>query len=203
MQIQLQQIGKRYNQHVIFRNVNLDFLLPHTYALLGNNGSGKSTLLQIVGGFLIPSFGAVEYQQNKKIIKAENIYQYVSICAPSLQLIEEFSVAEFLQFHFSHKKPMLDIQEMIAYIGMQQAADTLLENCSSGMKQRVKLAQSIFADTPILLLDEPCTNLDADGYALYKKMIAEFTTNKLVIVSSNDVEEYNFCQTQIQVTQFK
>ncbi len=203
MQIQLQQIGKRFNQHVIMRNVNIEFIMPNTYALLGNNGSGKSTLLQMIGGFLIPSFGKVVYTFNNVEVAADKIFEHVSICAPSLQLIEEYSVKEFLTFHCKHKKPLISVNEMIAYIGLQNAANTLLENCSSGMKQRVKLAQSIFANTPVLLLDEPCTNLDDDGYALYSKMIAEFTQNKIVIVSSNDVEEYSFCKQQINVTQFK
>ena len=61
------------------------------------------------------------------------------------------------------------------------------------MKQRLKLALAIFSETPILLLDEPCSNLDQEGYALYKKLIAQYAMQKLIIVGSNDIQEYEFC----------
>ena len=63
------------------------------------------------------------------------------------------------------------------------------------MKQRIKLAQAIFSDTPVLLLDEPCTNLDSTGFELYHRLIKEYCSDKIVIVSSNDVNEYSFCET--------
>jgi ABC-type multidrug transport system ATPase subunit len=71
------------------------------------------------------------------------------------------------------------------------------------MKQRVKLAQSIMIDAPLILLDEPCSNLDVHGIALYQKMIAEFAMEKLVLVSSNDAHEYEFCTQHIQISNYK
>jgi ABC-type multidrug transport system ATPase subunit len=65
------------------------------------------------------------------------------------------------------------------------------------MKQRVKLAQAFFSDTPVLLLDEPCTNLDEDGIQLYHRLVDKHTSNRIVIVSSNDVGEYGFCREKI------
>ncbi len=74
---------------------------------------------------------------------------------------------------------------------------------SSGMKQRVKLAQSIFSDTPIILLDEPCTNLDITGIELYHQLIDEYCKSRLVIVSSNDEVEYKFCRQKININDYK
>jgi len=54
-----------------------------------------------------------------------------------------------------------------------------------------------------LLLDEPTTNLDADGIALYQSLISNFTQNKLVIVSSNVKQEYDFCEEVIGIGKFK
>jgi ABC-type multidrug transport system ATPase subunit len=71
------------------------------------------------------------------------------------------------------------------------------------MKQRVKLAQAIFSDTPFLLLDEPCTNLDEAGVKLYNQLINDYCKNRLVIVSSNDEIEYQFCNQRINIVDYK
>ena len=71
------------------------------------------------------------------------------------------------------------------------------------MKQRVKMAQAIFSDVPVILLDEPCTNLDSTGIALYQQLISTYCSNRLVIVSSNDEAEYGFCKEQVNLLQYK
>jgi ABC-2 type transport system ATP-binding protein len=203
MQIQLQQVAKRYNQQWIVKDVNLEFTTTDKIALLGINGSGKSTFLQIIAGYVMPSFGKVLHTHNNQIIEPDQIYKYIGYCAPAMELIEEFTLQEFLEFHSKYKPSVLSIADTIAYIGLQEATNKKIENFSSGMKQRVKLAQSIMTDMPLLLLDEPCCNLDEHGIALYQKMITEFATDKLVIVSSNDAHEYQFCTTRINTNQFK
>ena len=101
------------------------------------------------------------------------------------------------------KKTNYKIEEIIEYIGLEKATHKYISNFSSGMKQRVKLAQAIFADTPILLLDEPCTNLDKEGIDLYHRMISDFCNDKIIIVASNDPNEYSFCTHKINVMDFK
>jgi ABC-type multidrug transport system ATPase subunit len=71
------------------------------------------------------------------------------------------------------------------------------------MKQRVKLAQAFFSDTPVLFLDEPCTNLDVAGVELYHRLVSQYCGNRLVIVSSNDEVEYDFCSERINVMEYK
>jgi ABC-2 type transport system ATP-binding protein len=71
------------------------------------------------------------------------------------------------------------------------------------MKQRIKLAQALFSDTPVVLLDEPTTNLDVEGIALYRRLIQESSTGRLVIVSSNDPQEYDFCEERIDILKYK
>jgi ABC-type multidrug transport system ATPase subunit len=110
-----------------------------------------------------------------------------------------------LEFHGQFKAflPGITIKEIIASIGLERAAHKQIRYYSSGMKQRVKLAQAIFSDVPCVLLDEPCTNLDAEGIALYHRLINDHCVNRLVIVSSNDEQEYKFCQEKISITAFK
>ncbi|HRP33494.1 MAG TPA: ATP-binding cassette domain-containing protein, partial [Agriterribacter sp.] len=124
---------------------------------------------------------------------------------PYLELIEEMTLQEFMQFHqqFKPLQSSVTIAEIIKLVGLENATHKQIRYFSSGMKQRVKLAQSIFSDTPVLLLDEPCTNLDAEGVELYQQLMRTYSNNRLIIVSSNDKMEYLFCQEQINITQYK
>jgi ABC-type multidrug transport system ATPase subunit len=134
-----------------------------------------------------------------------SLYQHLSIAAPYLELVEEMTATEALKFHAAFK-PLLDnisIQEILTIVGLKDAANKQIRYYSSGMKQRMKLAQAIFSDAPILLLDEPCTNLDAVGYELYHQLIKDYCSNKLVIVCSNDPHEYDFCKERIDIMAYK
>lgn len=205
MHIKLSGAGKRFNREWIFRKASLELHSGHSYAITGPNGSGKSTLLQSIGGMLHLSEGKLEYYLNGKSIASEATHQHVAICAPYLDVIEEMTLLEFFHFHFSFKPFLagLDAARAVDIIGLKAAANKQIRYYSSGMKQRVKLAQAIFCHAGIVLLDEPTSNLDKQGIDLYHRMVAQFCTDRLVIVSSNDPVEYSFCQTVLEVAQWK
>ncbi|OQP60940.1 ABC transporter ATP-binding protein [Niastella vici] len=207
MKISLINAGKRFNRDWIFRKITQEFISGAAYAITGPNGSGKSTLLQVIGGAMMMSEGNVQYEvgTQKTEVHVDQAFKYISIAAPYLELIEEMTLHEFLQFHKQFKPflPHYDIPEIINAIGLQAAAQKQIRFYSSGMKQRVKLAQAIFSDVPCVLLDEPCTNLDAAGIALYHKLINDHCNDRLVIVSSNDEQEYSFCKEKISIADFK
>jgi ABC-2 type transport system ATP-binding protein len=226
MRITLIDAGKRFNRDWIFRHLHYQFHTGQSYAITGPNGSGKSTLLQAIAGAIDLSEGRAGFQLPRTApadgrlqgvgivsqpadpwlpVQADQVYKYLSISAPYLELIEEMTLIEFLQFHQAFK-PLLPghpIPEIISRLGLGSAARKQIRYYSSGMKQRVKLAQSIFTDTPIILLDEPCTNLDTEGVALYRELIAEYGRGRLVIVSSNDRQEYDFCGEVINIMDYK
>jgi ABC-type multidrug transport system ATPase subunit len=229
MKISLTNAGKRYNRDWIFRRFSYEFIPGMSYAITGANGSGKSTLLQIVGGAIAMSEGTISYESLNSVpeqspstgahqtmsdggkdlkpvqIPIDNAYRNISVAAPYLEVIEEMTVTEFLSFHQQFKKfiPGYDVKKIISLIGLERAAHKQIRYYSSGMKQRVKLAQAIFSDTSCLLLDEPVTNLDREGIALYKTLISEHSHDRLVIVSSNDEEEYFFCQERLDIARWK
>jgi len=211
MKISLINAGKRFNRDWIFRKFNYGFTAGTAYAITGPNGSGKSTLLQVIGGAMIMSEGNAKYEiVNRQSaigneIQVDKAFQFISIAAPYLELIEEMTITEFLQFHGQFKPflPNISIHEIIAVIGLEKAANKQIRYYSSGMKQRVKLAQAIFSNVPCILLDEPCTNLDAEGIALYQRLVSDYCNNRLVIVSSNDEQEYSFCTERISILNYK
>ncbi len=205
MQITLNNVGKRFNREWIFRRFTYQFCSGKTYAITGANGSGKSTLLQVIAGSLTHNEGTIEFKNNQLTTDNEQLYSHISIAAPYLELIEEMTAKEMLHFHAQFKPLInsLSIDEILQTAGLQNATNKQIRYYSSGMKQRLKLAQAFFSNTPILLLDEPTTNLDADGVALYHQLIKNYTADKLVIVSSNDKQEYEFCEEVIGIGGYK
>jgi ABC-type multidrug transport system ATPase subunit len=171
------------------------------YALIGNNGSGKSTLLQTISGYATLSKGKIEWGD----YNTETIFQQISVAAPYLELIEEFTTIEQFEFHnrFKPFRKDLTTAQMIEMIGLKAATDKQIRYFSSGMKQRLKLALAIFSETPILLLDEPCSNLDKEGYALYHDLIRNYAMHKLIIIGSNDTQEYDYCTKHINLLDYK
>jgi len=202
MKITLQNLGKRYNREWIFRHIEYEFIVGKKYAITGSNGSGKSTLLQVIAGSLMHNEGSVE-MHNGQLLPNEQHYQHISIATPYLELIEEMTALEMLRFHSTFKQLILPAAEILQIVNLQASANKQIRYYSSGMKQRLKLALVFFSKTPILLLDEPTTNLDEDGIALYHQLIKNYTTNKLVIVCSNDKQEYSFCEDVLEVGRYK
>jgi len=194
MTIQLNDAGKRFNRDWIFRHVTYVFQEGRSYAITG-----------AIAGSMNMSEGTCEWTVVDRKAEDAETYKYISIVAPYLEVIEEMSVKEFLSFHASFKPLISDISidEIIRIIGLEKAADKQIRYYSSGMKQRVKLAQAIFSDAPIILLDEPCTNLDKTGYDLYHRLIKNYCSNKLIIVSSNDENEMDFCEERISIMDYK
>jgi ABC-type multidrug transport system ATPase subunit len=205
MKISLTDAGKRFNREWIFRHLNYTFEEGQSYAITGPNGSGKSTLLQVLSGSMMLSEGNVQFSMLNAQYTVENIYQQVSIGAPYMEVVEEMTLKEFLDFHHGFKPFLngLTTSTIISILGLEKAANKQIRYYSSGMKQRVKLAQCIFSDTQIVLLDEPCTNLDAAGIELYNQLITDYCKKRMVIVSSNDHHEYEFCREIINIINWK
>lgn len=201
-QIQLENCGKRFNRNWIFRDFNHTFSDGNAYAILGANGSGKSTLLQCIAGYMSLSKGKIAFTHNSKPVDEERKYLHLSLASPFLELIEEFTLRETIDFHFKMKQlAFLNDKAQISDVtGLGHSLDKQLKFFSSGMKQRVKIALAVFSNTPVLMLDEPCTNFDAQGIAWYRDLMEQYTKNRLVLVASNQAHEYDFCQEIIEVS---
>ncbi|MFZ4056719.1 MAG: ABC transporter ATP-binding protein [Ferruginibacter sp.] len=203
MHIQLLNTGKRYNREWIFRHCDYTFEAGKKYAITGSNGSGKSTLLQVICGATTISEGSVQYSMNNNSIAEENAFKYLAVAAPYLDLIEEMTATELLNFHASFKPVNLPTNAILEAVELSNAAHKQIRYFSSGMKQRLKLAQAFFSEAPVLFLDEPTTNLDANGAALYQRLLAENTTGKLVIICSNDPLEYQSAHAILNIGDYK
>ncbi|KQR71914.1 ABC transporter ATP-binding protein [Pedobacter sp. Leaf176] len=204
MTITLNNVGRRFNKEWIFRNLSTEFTSGNSYAILGPNGSGKSTLLSVLTGSLTPSEGQISFSENKDI-PVEDIYKHISLAAPYLELVETFTLKELIDFHFKFKdfSAGLNAKSLVSILGLEKSANKEIKYFSSGMKQRTKLALACCSNSPILFLDEPTSNLDVQGVDWYRELIENYTKNRLTIIGSNQIQEYEFCRKHIQIADFK
>ena len=203
MIITLNDVGKRFNHEWIFRHVHARFQINNPHAIVGSNGSGKSTLLPCISGALMFNEGTISYLEAGQSVDAEKTYTHISLAAPYLELIEEMTALELIDFHSAFKKWVYNPSEILNKAGLNEAAHKQIRFYSSGMKQRLKLAQAFFSETRVLLLDEPCSNLDITGVEMYRSWINDYTKDRIVIIASNDKQEYDFCKESISMSSFK
>lgn len=206
MRIELTNIAKRYKLEWVLRNLNLNLSTDKAYAITGPNGSGKSTLLKILSGHLTPTKGKIEFSLENKSLASDEVYRHLSYAAPYIDLIEEFTLIEALQFHQNFKNFIKNQQatDIIQILGFERAKNKPIRHFSSGMKQRLKLALAICSDTNLLLLDEPTATLDRQGIEWYQSLIREFVSKeRLTIVASNVDEDFFFCEEKVDILDFK
>jgi len=206
MRITLHNVAKQFAREKVFSKVDHMFGPGSRTALLGPNGSGKSTLLQVVAGALVPTAGTVAHALADRKVEQEHVYRHVSIAAPYLDLYDDLSLREALETHARFKPFRAGIEpRAVARTAYLEAHwDKPVTHFSSGMRQRLKLAMAILSDTPLLLLDEPATNLDAEGIAWFRELLLEHLESRTLLVASNRQEEETFaCTASVEISRWK
>ena len=206
MRIHLQAATKYFGREVVFRDLSHTFDRGSRTAILGPNGSGKSTLLQCVAGALTLSKGTIAHELSGQVLDQERVYRHVSIAAPYLNLYEDLSLREAIDFHarFKPLRSGVDVQTLAQTAMLDQHLDKPVRNFSSGMKQRLKLALAILSDTPLLLLDEPTSNLDAAGAEWFQQLLSAHVDQRTLLVASNrQAAETALCAQAVEVERWK
>ncbi|WP_143960385.1 ABC transporter ATP-binding protein [Litoribacter populi] len=203
--IQLDQAAKRFQYDWIFKNVSLVLPSFSKTAITGSNGSGKSTFLKCLSGLIPLTEGKITYQLENQTILEDSFYKHLTLSAPYLELPEEFTLLEFLDFHFKFKNKIsgLSIADMLELMYLQEHKNKQIQFFSSGMKQRLKLGMCFFSDSPLMLLDEPTSNLDVKGVNWYLDMVKKFGDQKTTVICSNDEREYSFCDQILSIEDYK
>lgn len=203
MEVVLSGIAKSFGRETVFQSVNLTLTSGSRTAILGPNGSGKSTLLQVIAGALVPTKGTIEHRLDGSVIAQDEVYRHVSIAAPYLGLYEDLSFQQAIEIHARFKPFKAGISTVdvarIAYL--EHALPKPVLHFSSGMKQRLKLALAILSDTPLLLLDEPASNLDSQAVEWFQKLLGEHLGQRTLLVASNrQVAEHGMCTAVVETT---
>jgi ABC-type multidrug transport system ATPase subunit len=206
MRITLASVSKTFGREALFSGVDQVIDSGSRTAILGPNGSGKSTLLQVIAGAMLPTKGEVKHELNGSTLEHDVVYKHVSIAAPYLSVYEDLSLRETLDLHI-RLKPLLNRitgEELARIALLERHLNKPVRNFSSGMKQRLKLALAILSDTSLLLLDEPCTNLDTQGSAWFRELLLKDLGTRTLLVASNRQQEETFaCTASIEVERWK
>ena len=210
MQVRATQLGKKYRREWIFRNLDLTLSAGNSYTVVGPNGSGKSTLLQVLAGMQPATAGTITYSVDNQTVNPDDWYRHMVLAAPYLELIEELTLTELLDFHgrFKPFRNGADTPALLDRMQLGHARHKEVKFFSSGMKQRVKLGLAFFSQARLVLLDEPTANLDRQGIAWYQAQVADLLSPVtsppvLLLLGSNQPAEYEFCPTILDVSRWK
>lgn len=203
MRIIASDISKEFGERKIFRAVDFTVRKGQSLAITGPNGSGKTTLIRILCGLIRPTSGTIEYWNEDRQIDPDHIYKYIGLVGPYLELYEELSAWENLRF-IAKIKGLGDWQRssdrLLDKFRLKGREDDAVKTYSSGMKQRLKYVFALLHRPPILLLDEPTSNLDSEGVATVYSVMERQKSNDILILATNDQDDLKFGDTKIAVS---
>lgn len=202
MEIHIDGLSKRYVSHWVFRNLSVNIPSHSHLAVTGPNGAGKSTFLKIVSGALQPSEGSIRYTLDGIHITPDNLFSKISFAAPYAEMIEEMTLPEALRFHLQFRtlySEVLKYEAFVSRLNFNFRADQQIALMSSGMKQRLRLAFAMFTQSPLLLLDEPTSNLDEGGIRWFHDVLSHFGQGRTVILASNIEEDLASCSSRMEL----
>ena len=206
MNISLKQVGKHFNQQAIFSDFTAQFTPDQIVGIKGQNGSGKSTLLQVISSILTADEGQLSYTTNQgQELPIEEARYNIGFVSPANQLLPHLTLQETVNFHFNmlprHTK--FNEHNFFETTWLTGHEQKIVNQCSSGMQQRLKLGLAFFTSNHYLLLDEPTSNLDSKGIEWVNKLIRNHRFGRGVIVASNEERDFIYCDTIIDIEQFK
>jgi len=205
--IECHDVGKFYGKTEVFRRVNFRFEGASVIGIQGPNGSGKTTLLKCLAGLLRPSEGTVVWHENGEPIEQRVIRYKIGFTGPYIQMYHELTVLENLTFIRSLRDNIdfppfaSGLPGLMASLEINPLAKRSFGTLSSGQQQRVKLAGALVSSPPILMLDEPGTNLDSDGTVLVQKIVEhQRSSGGMVVLASNRQDELAHCDAYITLS---
>lgn len=189
--IQLQNVTKRIKENTVLDNVSYTFKSGFVYGLYGQNGSGKTMLLRAISGLINLDSGSIFIDGEKLHDKIE-FPPETGIVIENMELLPECSAKRNLQM-LAKIKNIADEKDIIfslERVGLDPDSDKKVKKFSLGMKQRLNIAQAIFENQKIILLDEPTNALDEDAVQLIYKIIREEKSRgAMIIVATHHKED--------------
>ena len=204
--IQLQNVTKRIKENTVLDNVSYTFKSGFVYGLYGQNGSGKTMLLRAISGLINLDSGSIFIDGEKLHDKIE-FPPETGIVIENMELLPECSAKRNLQM-LAKIKNIADEKDIIfslERVGLDPDSDKKVKKFSLGMKQRLNIAQAIFENQKIILLDEPTNALDEDAVQLIYKIIREEKSRgATIIVATHHKEDLKeVCDVILKIAQGK
>lgn len=195
-------VTKTFTRGAGVQNVSCDATEHEIVGIAGRNGAGKSTLVRIICGALRPASGSVTVTIDGSKMDPDHLQDYVGLVAPYLALYDEFTPRELFEIiarlrglEWSDEKSTW----LLDRVALSHVGDRISHGFSSGMMQRLRLAVAIQHRPPLLMLDEPTSNLDEEGVTLVKDIVDEQQRHGIVFLASNDPRELAWCTKIVNV----
>lgn len=199
-------LRKNFGRRLIFENLSFRYSANGIHGIAGANGSGKSTLVKIVAGISSPSAGKVTHKADGTIVIPEKLHDYIGFVSPYLVMYDEFTAEENLklvsnirgmQYNKSRSEWLLE------QFGIYNRRNDQVKAYSSGMKQRLKFVFAFLHSPPLIILDEPTSNLDAAGKDSVYKMVSAESKEKIILIASNEENDLSLCSSLIELENYK
>jgi heme exporter protein A len=198
VRVVFEDLAKRYDMRLIFKGLSGEAAPGEVLLITGPNGSGKSTLMTILCGLLSPTRGRVRYLSdgNEEEVPRSEWRRHIGVVAPAMSVYEELTAMENLRF-FARVRGLgrstsIDARcrQLLESVGLDWERRTPLRGYSTGMHQRVKIAQAMLHQPEVLFLDEPGASLDEGG----RQWLADFVgtsagAGRTVLLATNDQRE--------------
>ncbi|MEM6397257.1 MAG: ATP-binding cassette domain-containing protein [Bacteroidota bacterium] len=201
MDVIFNKVYKRFDREWVIRDFGQTFTSGKVYGISGPNGSGKSTLLRMLAGHLTPGRGQIQFAHAGQSIPASQVYSYLSICGPYIELIEELTLQEAINFHFRFKTPLsgFSLSALPQVVQLHGNESRPISTFSSGMRQRLQVGLALTSATPLCILDEPTVTLDAEGKKWYQELLARCKADRLVVIASNEAGDLEQCEEIVEL----
>ncbi len=210
------KITQKFNNRLVWRDLSLSVKNGEILGITGQNGSGKTTLLRALAGLLQCASGSVEcFMQGENttiptVIPQEEIVHHIGFVAPYLTLYEEFTPLELLKLLTEMRGEIFSASPMIArseallqHFQLWERRNDEIRTFSSGMKQRCKVVCALQHAPPLLVFDEPMTNLDEKGITAIEEYIhLHKSRNGAALIATNDARDLALCSAHVNVMDF-
>lgn len=194
MELRIQGLTHQYKKGVKALN-EIDLTINHgLIGLLGPNGAGKSTLMSILSTLLKPTEGSV-FLNDKDIVKNPNVIRAALGYLPQhFGVYDQLSGKEFLKYMAAIKgigqsAAKSRIDDLLSMLNLHHARNQKLKGYSGGMRQRIGIAQALLNDPDILIFDEPTVGLDPEERIRFRRLLADISGDKIVILSTHIVSD--------------
>ncbi len=196
------RLSHRFQRRTVFSDISLSLGNGQTLGITGRNGSGKSTLVKILCNIIAPTSGTVALTVEGSAVERDDFYRHIGFVSPYLALYEEFTALEHARLNARMRDIPYDEKHMVDTLALLKLDHRLHDDIgtySSGMKQRMKYALALQHSPAMLMLDEPMTNLDAEGIATVEAVVHNQKVRGGVIIATNDERDKALCDAMISV----
>ena len=202
--LNVHKICKYYSRTLLFKDISFLLKTGEVLAITGWNGSGKSTLVRIIAGLVRPSAGSIDMFAEDQVVPKESRRKFLGMVAPALSLYDELTGLENMEFFCRVRGVPFDRKNCLKtldQVGLAHQGHKVCRNYSSGMKQRLKIVQALIHDPPLLLLDEPGSNLDSKGIEVVEQVIADQRKSGMTVIASNEKREVDYADRIINLSE--